>query len=105
MAFQFSKIIRDTMDAFLAKKAMADGLEAVEKDVADANSKSESAVSTANTANDRVDNIVEHGGSAESTEVIDSLHDNITGTTYGHLGERLDAHSASLADMTNEGVA
>lgn len=98
----FSDLIRNTMDAFLSKQYMADGLEKVEDDVDKANSKADSAVSTANNANNRVDNIVEHGGSAESTEVIDSLHDNITGTTYGHLGERLDAHSASLAEMMND---
>lgn len=97
----FSDLIRNTMDAFLSKQYMADGLEKVEDDVDKANSKADSAVSTANNANNRVDNIVEHGGSAESTEVIDSLHDNITGTTYGHLGERLDAHSASLAESMN----
>jgi hypothetical protein len=80
-------------------KGIADGASST---ASNAVTTANAAKNTADNASSRVDNIIANSGSSESTEVIDSLHDNVNNITYGHLGERLDAHSASLADMTTK---
>lgn len=97
----FADLIRNTMDAFLSKKYMADGLEKVEDDVASANSKSDSAVSTSNTANDRVDNIITTQVEGKDPELTDFRHSNITNTTYETAAARGDAIDVALAKSTN----
>lgn len=94
--------IRIEQSAYDMRELIADGI-GENKNIADsANIKSDSAVSTANTANDRVNNIITTQNGQTPVEVIDSRHDNISNVTYQNLGERLDNHSSQLADMTNK---
>ncbi|MCR3759144.1 hypothetical protein KYB31_09095 [Clostridium felsineum] len=92
--------IRVEPNAYNMRELIADGIEE-NKSIADtANSNSSNALNTANNANNRVDNIVANQGSAESTEVIDSRHDNVNNISYQNLGSRLDSHSLRIKDMS-----
>ncbi|KHD34367.1 hypothetical protein NL50_17425 [Clostridium acetobutylicum] len=92
--------IRVEPSAYNMRSLIADGIEE-NKSIADsASSNSTNALNTANNANSRVDNIVANQGSAQSTEVIDSRHDNVNNISYTALGNRLDTHSTRLIDIS-----
>lgn len=98
----YASLIRVEPNAYTMREEIADGIEQAQNDASTAVNTSENANNTANTANDRVNNIVANQGSAESTEVIDSRHDNINNTTYNNLGARLDASSLLLEENFNK---
>lgn len=101
----FSDLIRNTMNAFLSKQYMADGLEKVEDDVASANSTAQEAKDIANTANERTNNIITTQVEGKDPEVTDAHFSNVTGKTDTTIGARMDGIDSTLADMTNEEVA
>jgi hypothetical protein len=104
----FSDLIRNTMDAFLSKKYMADGLEKVEDDVANSNSTAQQAVNTSNDAKTQVDanknqiaNIVAHGGEGSLEEIVD-VRTGADGTVHASAGDHVRSIDESLADITKE---
>lgn len=104
----FSDLIRNTMNALLAKQYMADGLEKVEDDVAAANSTAQQAVNTANDAKTQVNantnqiaNVVAHGTEGSLEEIVD-VRTAKDGYVYGSAGDRVRAIDESLADRLNK---
>lgn len=90
----FSDLIRNAVNAFLVKQYMADGLEQVEEDVAAANS-------TANNANNRVDQIITTQDGQTPVQVVDAKHSNVTQRDFSSIGARMDDHDTTLAEKAN----
>lgn len=91
--------IRIEQNAKDMRELIADGIEE-NKNIADsANTKSDSAVSTANNANNRVDNIISGQIEGKDQEIVDSHYSNVTQENFNNIGERFDGIDSSLADI------
>lgn len=90
--------IKTEPSAIKMRNLIAEGIKE-NKNISDsANSTAQEAKGTANTANNRVNNILANQVVGKDPEVVDAHFSNITGQTSANIGARMDGIDSSLAD-------